>query len=190
MGKMAEEMIKLADVEPNFTKYDHVCADTETTGLGKHDEIVEITMTEYNMDGEIGETISYLCEPISGKIPIGASKVHGIYIEDVLGCPTYTLGGVRMDCATFLEGRKLSAHNASFDIRMMRIKIDEKRIVDTLKLARKKWPTGKNNLKACIKKIGREWDDSQAHRASYDVEKCIELHLYLTNGDDRRPTFL
>ena len=183
-------MIKLADVEPDFIKYTHVGVDTETTGVVKYSEVIEVTCTEFNVDGEIGETISYLCEPVSGSIPAGASKVNGIFMADVKGMPSFLTGGVRTDVGTFIDERKVVAHNAPFDVRMMRINFRENQVEDTLKMARKKWPNGKNNLKACINKIGREWDDKKAHRAAYDVEKCIELYLYLKNGDDRLPTFL
>ena len=187
---MGKKMIKLAEVTPDHSKYTHVCADTETTGVDKYSEVIEIACTEFNLKGEIGATIHYMCEPLSGYIPAGASKVNNIFMEDVKGCPTYIKGGVRLECAEFIGDRIITAHNAPFDIRMMRLQFDDNKIADTLKLAKAEWPRGRVNLKACISKIGREWDDEKAHRATYDVEKCIELLLYLNNGNDRRPEFL
>ena len=188
-------MIKLADVTPNHDKFPFVYADTETTGVDKYSEIIEISCTEYNLRGEVGATISYMCEPVSGHIPDGASKVNGIYMKDVIGKPSYILGGVRMDVAEFIGDRQLVAHNAQFDVRMMRIKFREGQVECTLKKAKKKWPDGKHNLRACINKIpGETWDNALAHRASYDVEKGIVLHVYLDGeknmSDSEKLSFL
>jgi len=172
-------MIKLADVEPDYEAFTHVFADTETTGVDKYAEVVEVTMTEFNKKGELGATITYMCEPMAGFIPAGASKVNGIHMDDVRGFPSYLRGGVREDCASFLGKRCFCAHNADFDVKMMKIK--PAAIDCSLSRARKMWPSQPNNLKAACIRAGISWNEEEAHRASYDVSKGVELMLYLWN---------
>ena len=183
-----EELVKLADVQPDYEKYPYVCADTETTGLSKNAEVIEVTLTEFNKSGEKGVSLHYLCEPISGFIEPGASRVNGLYMKDVAGYPSYLKGGVKEDCAEFLSKRTFVAHNAEYDLGKM--KINPNNVYDTLLKARKKWPRNRNNLKACINRIGKKWNDEEAHRASYDVDKCIELFLYFETEMNAQQTLI
>ena len=178
-------MIKLAEVKPDYIKYPFVTADTETTGFGDYAEVIEVAMTEHDIEGNVGATIHYMCEPLCGFIPEGASKVNHIYFDDVKGYPTYLTGGVREDCAEFLKSREFVAHNAKYDIDMMRIKPSS--VYDTLEKARKKWPQGRNNLKAVCNKLGIAWDDDLAHRATYDVLQTIKVFAKLNNPEGPKP---
>jgi len=180
---MAEEIIKLAQVEPNYEKYPYVTADTETTGFGDYDEVIEVTITEHNEKGETGAMIHYMCEPLKGYIPESASKVNGIKWEDVEGQPNYLTGGVREECSEFIGQRTFVAHNAPFDIRMMKIQPAD--VYDTLDEARKVFHNKRSRkLKDVCGYIGIPWDDELAHRASYDVEQTIKVFTYFNNPEN------
>ena len=86
--------------------------DTETTGLGKHDEIVQIAIVDQN-----GETaIDELVKPTI-PIPFGASKVHGIYDSDVEHAPHFS--AVYTALSKLMAGQVVIAYNMAFDWRML-----------------------------------------------------------------------
>ena len=86
--------------------------DTETTGLGKHDEIVQIGIVDQN-----GETaIDELVKPTI-PIPFGASKVHGIYDSDVEHAPYFE--DIYAELSEILEDQEIIAYNMKFDQRML-----------------------------------------------------------------------
>ena len=86
--------------------------DTETTGLGKQDEIVQIGIVDQNgktaMDELIKPTIS---------IPPGASRVHGIYDRHVENAANF--GDIYTALSKLLAGQIVIAYNMTFDRRMM-----------------------------------------------------------------------
>jgi len=155
--------------------YDLTCADTETTGLDhQKDEIVEITVIEFNLSGAIGRVYTTMCKPMSGHIPKGASDIHGITYDMVKDSPNYLTDGVREAVADFIGDRPVLGHNIiDFDSKFMRITF--KKMIDSLKICREKYRGG-NNLKSACKRLNIKWDDSKAHRSEYDVKKTIELY--------------
>ena len=87
--------------------------DTETTGGGREDQIIEIAFC--NSDRHvIIDTLIYTDRPSSP----GAFKVHGIHPHELLGKPTFI--NIQPAIVQLLKGRTLYAYNANFDIRMMR----------------------------------------------------------------------
>jgi len=89
-----------------------VVIDTETTGLGKRAEIVEIAALDYS--GEV--LLESKVWPRAGRIPAAASRVHGMTIGDLAGAPTWP--EVLLELERQLEGRRVLAWNAPFDERM------------------------------------------------------------------------
>lgn len=86
--------------------------DTETTGVGKGDEIVQIGIVD--KDGNM--VMNQLLRP-SRPIPIDASAVHGIYDDDVKDAPAYNEIYVKL--STLLAGQPVIAYNMDFDWRML-----------------------------------------------------------------------
>jgi DNA polymerase III subunit epsilon len=164
----------LVVVDPNPERYDWVCIDTETTGLhADTNEIIEVAAREFNMNRELGSSIVQLCSPQTGHIPESASRINGITYDMVRDMPHYH-PEVHEVIARFLGQRTAVGHNfISFDKPFLRIHPVAE--VDTLQMCRSRFPRGKNNLKAACLRMGIKWDDSEAHRALYDVDKCIEL---------------
>lgn len=89
-----------------------VYIDTETTGLEKTDEIVEISIVDH--DGSL--LYSSLVKP-SRPIPVEAQRIHGITNEMVTSSQSWPI--LWPTIRSFLYGRTVAAYNAPFDLRMM-----------------------------------------------------------------------
>jgi DNA polymerase III epsilon subunit-like protein len=164
----------------NFT---HVGADIETNGLDpEKNEIIEISVIEFNLSGEIGDRINFLCCPSSGVIPSRATEINGITMDMVKDKPNYLSDGIREKVVEFIGSRIVVGHNIEgFDIKFM--KINPRSMGDTLLMCRKKYASG-NSLKNACRRVGIGWDDEGSHRAEYDVLKTIELYIKM-NDEER-----
>ncbi len=87
--------------------------DTETTGIGSHDEIVQIAVV--NWDKEI--LLNTLVRPKTQPIGFEASQIHGIYDRDVEDAPTFD--GVFFKLLQAVGDREVVIYNASFDVRLI-----------------------------------------------------------------------
>lgn len=87
--------------------------DTETTGLGSTDEIVEVGI----VDAQGKTLLESLVRPVS-RIPSDVIAVHGITNEMVRGSPTWE--SIWPDVQALFAGRTVGIFNAEFDLRMMR----------------------------------------------------------------------
>jgi DNA polymerase III epsilon subunit-like protein len=90
-----------------------VYLDTETTGTGPNDSIIEIAV----IDHEGSVLIDTLVQPV-GIISSGASAVHGISDSMVKNAPQWET--IWSQVETFLKGRVVGIYNADFDLRLMR----------------------------------------------------------------------
>lgn len=91
-----------------------VILDTETTGLGRHDEIIEVGV----VDASGATLLESLVWPRGGRVPSAATRVHGLHLEDLHGAPTWPAVLDRLRRVT--DGRRVLAWNAPFDERMAR----------------------------------------------------------------------
>jgi DNA polymerase III epsilon subunit-like protein len=91
---------------------DFVILDTETTGLGRHDEIIELGVID--RDGRT--LLETLVWPRSERVPASSTRVHGLDIADLEGAPAWpaVLPGLR----AVVADRRVLAWNAPFDERM------------------------------------------------------------------------
>ncbi len=89
-----------------------VYIDTETTGLERTDEIVEISIVDF--DGSV--LFSSLVKP-SKPIPAEASRIHGITNALVASAQNWLVQWPTI--RNYLYGRTIAAYNAPFDMRMM-----------------------------------------------------------------------
>ncbi|MDA0699796.1 MAG: 3'-5' exonuclease [bacterium] len=93
---------------------DFVVIDTETTGLGHGDEVIEIGLV-----GPDGATrFSSLVRPRSGRIPPRASAVHGITMDQLVDAPSFA--EVYDAVLEHTHDRRVIAWNAPFDERLVR----------------------------------------------------------------------
>ena len=163
----------------NPEMFPFVCADVETNGLDSRvDEIVEVTVTEFNLSGIRGESITQLCCPKSKTIPQVVTDINGITMGMVEGKPNYLEDGVRDVVAAFIGQRTVVGHNiVSFDLGFMKVK--PPKVEDTLVMARRRFPGKSNKLKTVCMRLNIEWDNAKSHRSGYDVDKNIDLYLKL-----------
>ncbi len=89
-----------------------VVIDTETTGLGASDEIIEIAAV--TSDGQ--PLLEHKVWPHQGRVPAASSRVHGLVLADLEGAPTWP--EVLAELERLLSGRRVLAWNAPFDQRM------------------------------------------------------------------------
>lgn len=86
--------------------------DTETTGLGESDEIVQIAL----VDGQGQAVLNQLIRP-SIPIPPGAARIHGITDADVVNSPVFSSLYIKL--SSLLAGETVIAYNMDFDWRML-----------------------------------------------------------------------
>ena len=135
-----------------------IVLDTETTGLSPDngDRIVEIGCVELINHVPTQNTFQAYLNP-EREMDAGAEKVHGLTNEFLSNKPKFI--EIVDDFLNFIGDSKLIAHNADFDInflnselaRVKRDKINNDRVIDTLKIARSKYPGARNCWDALCK---------------------------------------
>jgi DNA polymerase-3 subunit epsilon len=163
--------------------------DTETTGLdAREDRIIEIGGVELVNRFPTGRTFHRFINPQGRSIHAEALAVHGISEAQLVGKPTF--GEISADFLEFIDGAKLVAHNAGFDIafvnaelaRLGHLSVEAGRVVDTLMLARRKHPMGPNSLDALCRRYGIDNSRRTKHGALLDSELLAEVYIELVGG--------
>ena len=168
--------------------------DTETTGLSFKDghKIVEIACIETKDLVTTGKVFHKLINP-NRNIPDEAFKIHG-FSEKFLSDKD-TFDKVADEFLNFIKGKKLIIHNASFDLGFLNgelsaIKkdlIDDKLVVDSLEIARNKFPGISNSLDALCKRFNIDLSRRTKHNALLDCELLREVYINLL--DAKEPKF-
>ena len=166
-----------------------IVIDTETTGLEAHagDRIVEIAALELINGVKSEHTFHYYINP-ERDIPDSAFRVHGISNEMVLDKPKFL--DVVDEFISFIGNDPIIAHNAEFDLgfinaelrRVGRGALEQNTIVDTLALARKKFPAKSNSLDALCNRFGVDRSRRVKHGALIDAEILAEVYTELRGG--------
>ena len=170
-----------------------VVFDTETTGLSVKDghRIVEIGCIE--LENQIPTTKKFHCylNP-ERKVSEKAFEIHG-YSDDFLKSQK-KFKDVCDDFLNFIKEKKLIMHNAEFDMAHLnnelsligKYKIDKKNIIDTLDLARDKFPGSQINLNALCKRFRIDNSRRAKHTALLDCELLSKVYVNLI--DQKEPT--
>ena len=171
-----------------------VFLDTETTGLSFKEghKIVEIACVETKELIPTGKIFHKLINP-KRDIPDEAFKVHGFsktFLSD-----KETFDGIADDFLRFIEGKKIIIHNAPFDIGFLNgelglVKkklIDSKFVIDSLEVARNKYPGLSNSLDALCKRFNVDFSKRVKHNALLDCELLREVYINLL--DVKEPKF-
>ena len=171
-----------------------VFLDTETTGLSFKEghKIVEIACVETKELIPTGKIFHKLINP-KRDIPDEAFKVHGFsktFLSD-----KETFDGIADDFLRFIEGKKIIIHNAPFDIGFLNgelglVKkklIDSKFVIDSLEVARNKYPGLSNSLDALCKRFNVDFSKRVKHNALLDCELLREVYINLL--DAKEPKF-
>ena len=169
-----------------------VILDTETTGLSttqKH-RIVEIGCIELNNQIATGKVFHTYINP-QRSVSEDAFKVHG-YTDDFLS-KKKTFGEIAEDFLSFVDKKIIIIHNAPFDLAFLNyelklIKKEEiniKNVVDTLELARQKFPGSQNSLDALCKRFNI--DNSKRVKHSALVDCNLLKNVYINLLDQKEP---
>ncbi len=163
--------------------------DTETTGLdAREDRVIELGGVELVNRFPTGRTFHHYINPQGRAINPEAQAVHGISAADLQGKPVFA--DVAEEWFSFIDGAKLVAHNATFDVNFLNVEferlghpqIDPGRIVDTLALARRKHPMGPNSLDALCRRYGIDNTRRTKHGALLDSELLAEVYIEMIGG--------
>ena len=164
--------------------------DTETTGLSPEqgDRIIEIGAIEMVNRFPTGKTYHQYLHPGDRAIHPDAQKVHGISIEDLADKPAFS--EVLSEFLAFFGEGQLIAHNAKFDMgfinaelkRVSQPTIDNDRVIDTLVIARRKYPGARNSLDALCDRFGISNSHRTLHGALLDSELLADVYIELTGG--------
>lgn len=171
-----------------------IVLDTETTGFDPEtgDRIVEIGGVELYNHVATGQTYHQYINP-ERDMPQEAFEVHGLSIEFLSDKPKFSeIGQAFLD---FVGDAKLVIHNASFDMKFLNAEltwmslptIPFDRAVDTLAIARKKFPGSPASLDALCRRFGIDNSARTLHGALLDSEILAEVYLELIGG--RQPDF-
>ena len=155
--------------------------DIETTGMSPvRDRIVELAAVRVDLDGS-QKNFSSLLNP-GCSIPPRASSVHHITDDMVKNAPFF--GDIAEDFLNFIEGSKLVAHNATFDLSFIQESLVRDgfspwkgETYDSLKIARDVYPDkNSHNLQDLRKTLGlTSTPGMNPHRAAADVEWTRQL---------------
>ena len=170
-----------------------VVLDTETTGLSLKEghRVVEIGCIE--LDNQIPTSKKFHCylNP-ERKVSEKALKVHGYTDEFLSGKKKFK--EIADDFLNFIKNKKLIIHNAEFDLGHLnnelsiagKNKINRDYVIDTLELARDKFPGSAINLDALCKKFRIDNSKRVNHTALIDCELLSKVYINLI--DQREPT--
>ena len=166
-----------------------VVLDTETTGLepsGGH-RIVEIGGVELVNHIPSGRTFQRYLDP-ERDMPEEAERIHGLTRAFLSGHRRFAEEADAV--LDFIGDAKLVIHNAAFDLgflnaeleRIGRAPLPPDRAVDTLTLARRKFPGAPASLDALCKRFGIDRSMRTRHGALLDAELLTEVYLELIGG--------
>jgi len=168
--------------------------DTETTGFDPlaGDRIVEIGAVELNQHLPTGRVYHQYVNP-ERDMPAGAFEVHGLSISFLKDFPTFR--DIASEFIDFVGDATLIAHNAKFDMKFINAELKKvglpevplNQSLDTLEIARKKFPGAQNSLDALCRRFNIDNSGRQKHGALLDSEILAEVYLELVGG--RQPDF-
>lgn len=171
-----------------------IVLDTETTGFDPEqgDRIVEIGAVELWNHVATGETYHVYINP-ERSMPQEAFEVHGLGDDFLRDKPKFReIGQSFLD---FVKDSKLVIHNASFDMKFLNAelgwlnlpKLPWDQAIDTLAIARQKFPGSPASLDALCRRFGIDNSSRTLHGALLDSEILAEVYLELIGG--RQPDF-
>ena len=171
-----------------------VFLDTETTGLSFRDghRIVEIACIETTDLIPTNKIFHKLINP-QRDVPEEAFKIHGFSGELLKDKDTFDQ--IADEFLSFIKGKKIIIHNANFDLgflngelsRIKKEKINKELIIDSLEVARNKFPGSSNSLDALCRKFNIDLSRRNKHNALLDCELLREVYINLL--DAKEPKF-
>ncbi len=171
-----------------------IILDTETTGLSVKDghRIVEIGCIELDNYIPTKNQFHYYLNP-ERKVSEQAYKVHG-YSDEFLSTKK-KFQDIADEFLNFIKDKKLVIHNAEFDLAHLnnelsligKSKIKKEVVIDTLQIAREKFPGSQISLDALCKRYKIDNSRRVTHTAIIDCELLTKVYINLV--DQKEPTF-
>ena len=169
-----------------------VILDTETTGLSiieKH-RIVEIGCIELENQIPTNKIFHEYLNP-QRSVSEDAYKIHG-YSDDFLS-DKKTFSEIAESFLKFIKDKKIIIHNAAFDLSFLNYEfrlinqkaINKNNIIDTLEIARLKYPGSQNSLDALCKRFNIDNSKREKHNALIDCQLLKEVYINLV--DQKEP---
>ena len=166
-----------------------IVLDSETTGLDPDtgDRLVEIGAVELLNHMPTGRTFHAYINP-QRDVPQEVVDVHGLTAQFLADKPVFA--AIAGDFAAFIGDARLVIHNAAFDMKFINAElawagqptVPWSRAVDTLDLARRRFPGAQNTLDALCRRFGVDNSAREKHGALLDSELLAEVYLELMGG--------
>ena len=168
-----------------------IILDTETTGLDPNmgHRLVEIGAVELINHTPTGVNYQTYINPERDVDP-GAQEIHGLTNEFLKQQPVF--GDISAEFMSFLSDSTLIIHNAPFDLAFINMElsrlevtpISSERVIDTLVLARKKFPGAQANLDALCRRFAIENRHRELHGALVDAALLADVYIELIGGKE------
>jgi len=169
-----------------------VILDTETTGLSIADnhKIVEIGCVELNNQIPTNNIFHEYINP-QRAVSEDAYKVHGYSNKFLSGKKIFS--EIAEDFLNFIGDKTIIIHNAPFDLSFLNYElkiinkkpINIKNVIDTLEIARSKYPGSQNSLDALCKRFNIDNSKREKHNALIDCHLLKEIYVNL--ADQKEP---
>lgn len=166
-----------------------IVLDTETTGFEPSEghRIVEIGAVELYNHMPTGRTFHEYIDPLR-SMPDEAFQVHGLGDDFLRGKPLFE--AIADKFLEFVGDAKLVIHNAAFDMKFLNAELGwakrrllpNEQALDTLMIARKKFPGAPASLDALCRRFGVDNSSREKHGALLDSEILAEVYLELIGG--------
>ena len=166
-----------------------IVLDTETTGLDPQEghRIVEIGCLELHNHLPTGKTYHVYLNP-QRVMPVEAFRVHGLSDEFLADKPLFS--DIVDEFLDFVQDTPLVIHNAKFDMKFLNAELKSvnrsilpmERAIDTLMMAKKKFPGAMANLDALCRRFNIDNSNRTLHGALLDAQLLAEVYLELMGG--------
>jgi len=163
-----------------------VVLDTETTGLSTKEKhrIVEIGCIEMENQIPTNKIFHEYLNP-QRSVSEDGYKIHG-YSDKFLS-DKKIFSEIEKSFLDFIKNKKIIIHNAVFDLSFLNYElklinkkeIDNRNVIDTLEMARQKYPGGQNSLDALCKRFNINNSKREKHTALLDCELLREIYINL-----------
>jgi DNA polymerase-3 subunit epsilon len=170
--------------------------DTETTGLSVNEghRIVEIACVETNDLLPTKKIFHRIINP-QRDVPAEAFKVHGFSTEFLKDKDSFDK--IADELLEFIKNKKIIIHNASFDLGFLnhelkltkKNEISKDNIVDSLEVARNKFPGTSNSLDALCRRFNIDLSKRGKHNALLDCELLREVYINLLDAKEPKLIF-
>lgn len=170
-----------------------IVLDTETTGLEHRlgHRIIEIGGVEINNRHLTNRHFHYYLNP-EREIDEGAQAVHGISLEFLQDKPRFA--EIAAEFLDFVRGAELIIHNAPFDVGFLNAELARldmepiesvcSAILDTLRMAKERFPGKRNSLDALCERYAIDNSKRTLHGALLDAEILAEVYIVMTRGQE------